>query len=92
MESSDGVLLGTVRDVLENEREHIFDGIAIETGAGRRWVDAPEIARITNARVILTLDAQAAAALPESDDKGAPEYAANAAGARRRFGRMWRRR
>ena len=92
MESSDGVLIGTVREVLDNEAEHIFDGVVIDTEAGRRWVDAPEIARITSARVILTLDAQAAAALPESDDKGAPEYAANAAGARRRFGRMWRRR
>ncbi len=91
MQSSDGAPVGTVRDVLENEREHIFDGIVIDTAAGRRWVDAPEIARITNERVLLSLDAAAAAALPESDDKGGPEFAANTSKAGRRLGRMWRR-
>ena len=44
--SSDGAELGTVRRVLDNAREHIFDGIVIDTPAGRRFVDAPEVARI----------------------------------------------
>jgi len=83
------VRVGTVARVLENEREQIFDGLEIDTPAGPRWVDAPEIARITNLRVLLTLDAGNAAGLPERDTKGAPEYRANIRG---RFGRLWRRR
>jgi hypothetical protein len=91
--SSDGVEIGQVREVLENEREHIFDGIVIDTGEGQRFVDAPEIARIAERRVTLAVDAAAAARLPERDAKGAPEYAANVrAGRLSRFlGGGWRR-
>ncbi len=63
--SSDGVQVGTVRRVQDNAREHIFDGIVIETPAGRRFVDAPEVARIFERAVILTLSAAEAEALPE---------------------------
>ena len=62
--SSDGVEVGTVQRVLDNAREHIFDGIIIATPAGRRFVDAPEVARITERRVTLTIDAGAAKQLP----------------------------
>ena len=62
--ASDGARIGTVHRVLDNAREHIFDGIVIETGDGRRFVDAPEVARITLRRVTLTIDAAAAAELP----------------------------
>lgn len=62
--SSDGVQVGTVDRVLDNAREHIFDGIIIATPDGRRFVDAPEVARITDKRVTLTIDASAAKALP----------------------------
>ena len=55
--SSDGVRLGSVRQVLENVAEHIFDGLVIDTPDGQRFVDAPEIARIAELRVTLTLDA-----------------------------------
>ena len=35
-----------MREVLDNYREHIFDGIVIEHGGGDlRFVDAPEVAR-----------------------------------------------
>ena len=44
--TSDGVEIGTVRHVLENDREHIFDGIVVDTPRGRRFVDAPEVGRI----------------------------------------------
>src|SRR5215207_5688191 len=63
--SADGAEIGTVRRVLDNAREHIFDGIVIDTPAGRRFVDAPEVARILERAVILTLTAEQAAALPE---------------------------
>jgi hypothetical protein len=63
--SSDGAELGTVRRVLDNAREHIFDGIVIDTPSGRRFVDAPEVARIFERAVILTISAEQAAALPE---------------------------
>ena len=82
--ASDGALVGTVHRVLDNAREHIFDGILIETESGRRFVDAPEVARITRARVTLTIDAAAAVRLPVQPGP--------VAGARAgRLGRGWRR-
>ena len=63
--SSDGVQVGTVRRVLDNAREHIFDGIVIETPNGRRFVDAPEVGRIFERAVILTITADEAGRLPE---------------------------
>ena len=48
--TADGVLIGTVYRVLDNAREHIFDGIVVDTGDGRRFVDAPEVARITRSQ------------------------------------------
>jgi hypothetical protein len=59
--SADGVTLGTVDRVLDNAREHIFDGIVIRTPEGRRFVDAPEVAWITARRVTLTITAAEAA-------------------------------
>ena len=58
--SSDDVELGTVERVIDNPKEHIFDGIVMRTDGGLLWVDAPEVARITERRVTLTLDAAAA--------------------------------
>ena len=62
--ASDGTQVGKVHRVLDNKREHIFDGIVIDTGRDRRFVDAPEVARITLRRVTLTIDAAEAAELP----------------------------
>jgi hypothetical protein len=90
--SSDGGRVGTVERVLENPREHIFDGIVISTEGGLRFVDAPEVGRITERRVTLSIDAAAASELPEPD-AGAPEYQARAT--RGPMGRLfgpWRRR
>jgi hypothetical protein len=85
--ASDGALVGKVQRVLDNEREHIFDGIVIATDNGRRFVDAPEVARITRARVTLTIDASEAAELPEHRGMlGALQNRAE------RTGRRWRRR
>jgi hypothetical protein len=63
--TADGVELGTVHRVQDNAREHIFDGIVVATRAGRVFVDAPEVARITERRVTLTIAAEEAKDLPE---------------------------
>jgi hypothetical protein len=84
--ASDGELLGTVHRVQDNAREHIFDGIVISTPDGRRFVDAPEVARITRRRVTLTIDAEQARELPEHRGKlGSLQTRAQLAG------RRWRR-
>jgi hypothetical protein len=62
--TSDDVQIGTVHKVLDNAREHIFDGIVVKTENGNRFVDAPEVARITERQVTLSIDAGEAAALP----------------------------
>jgi Mrp family chromosome partitioning ATPase len=64
--TSDGVEIGTVRRVQENVRENIFDGIVVDTPQGKRFVDAPEVARIAELAVTLTIDAAEAASLPEA--------------------------
>jgi hypothetical protein len=85
--TTDGVTLGTVAKVLDNAREHIFDGIVVKTEKGRRFVDAPEVARISLRQVTLTIDAAAAADLPEyRGTLGAMETNL------RRSGRRWKRR
>ena len=62
--SSDEVEIGTVNKVLDNAREHIFDGIVFENEAGIRvFVDAPEVARTAERGVTLTLTATQAAEL-----------------------------
>ena len=62
--TSDGVEIGTVAKVLDNTREHIFDGIVVKTSERRVFVDAPEVDRIYERRVDLNIDAAAAAELP----------------------------
>ena len=63
--SADGVQVGTVRRALDNPREHIFDGILIDTPEGRRFVDAPEVERIHERAVVLRITAAQARELPE---------------------------
>jgi hypothetical protein len=62
--SSDEVEVGKVRRVLDNARENIFDGIVIETRRGMRFVDAPEVARVAELAVTLTISAEEVGALP----------------------------
>ena len=87
---SDGVEIGKVHRVQDNAREHIFDGIVVTTKDGRRFVDAPEVAEITNRKVTLTITAAQAAGLPEhkgivgSVEKGLQRRANRM---KRRFGR-----
>jgi hypothetical protein len=85
--------VGTVSRVLENPREQIFDGIVIKTPRGERFVDAPEVARIAERAVTLSISVAEAAELPEPDS-GAPEFRADPKAGRlaRIFGGGWRRR
>jgi hypothetical protein len=85
--SADGVQVGTVRRAQETGREHIFDGIVIDTPDGRRFVDAPEVARIAERRVTLTITAAEASQLPE-----APGLTHRAQHSARRTRSRWRRR
>jgi hypothetical protein len=85
--ASDGVEVGRVRQALDNAREHIFDGIVLDTPQGRRFVDAPEVARIAVRRVTLTIDSAQARELPEQRGR----LGAVGEGLRRRAAR-WRRR
>ena len=63
--SSDEQRVGTVVEVLDNYREHIFDGLVMElSGGDRRFVDAPEVARTAERAVTLTITAAQCADLP----------------------------
>lgn len=90
--SSDEVEIGRVDEVLDNYREHIFDGIVIETAAGElRFVDAPEVKRTAERAVTLSIDAAAAAELPPPERK-APEFQPNLKAGKvgRFFGGGWK--
>jgi hypothetical protein len=92
--SADGQHLGTVERVIDNAKEHIFDGIVLEAPGGLLWVDAPEVGRIAERRVTLTLTAEEAEAQLGPYEAGAPEFRADArAGRLSRFfgGGGWRR-
>jgi hypothetical protein len=92
--TADGVELGKVARVLDNVRENIFDGIVVRSATrGNVFVDAPEVARIAELRVTLSIGAEAAAELPLYK-RGAPVYQANPRAGRlgRFLGGGWRRR
>jgi hypothetical protein len=85
--TTDGVRVGTVHRVQDNAREHIFDGIVVTTPDGRVFVDAPEVGRITEKRVTLTIDAAEAKELPR--DRGMRGVLETHA---KRAGQRWKRR
>ena len=84
--SSDGVEVGHVRAVLDNHREHIFDGLVFEDRNGAlRFADAPEVARTAERAVTLGIDAEEAHRLgpPDKDQaKQVPKMRVS------RFGRL----
>lgn len=63
--SADGQRIGVVGHVLADADADVFDGIVIDTRPGNRFADAPEVDRIHERGVVLTLDAREAADLPE---------------------------
>lgn len=90
--SSDGVLVGKVDMILDNFKEHIFDGVVIDASDGRLlFADAPEVARTAERAVTLAIDSTAAGELPPPD-KAAPSYKANLKAGKvgRLFGRGWK--
>lgn len=72
---SDEVEIGRVTQVLDNYREHIFDGLVIDMGGDPRFVDAPEVARTAERGVTLTITSAEAAELPPPED-GPPSFVA----------------
>jgi hypothetical protein len=64
VEAADGVQVGTFEKALDLPRERLLDGIVMRTPDGRVFVDAPEVARITNRRITLTIDSSEARELP----------------------------
>ena len=87
-----GERVGTVRQVVDNYREHILDGFVIEDQGGAvRFVDAPEVSRTYERAVILTIDADEVAKLPPPED-GPGVFGANLNTGRlsKLFGGAWR--
>lgn len=69
--SSDEVEVGTVEQVVDNYKEHIFDGIVMRTSAGDyRFVDAPEVKRTAERAVTLAITAAEAEQLPPPEQEG----------------------
>lgn len=62
--SSTGTQFGTVEHVLQVPEEDLFDGIAVKTNHGLRFVDRDQIDEITTTAVYCALTDQEAAALP----------------------------
>ncbi len=68
---SDGVEVGRVREMLDNSREHIFDGVVFEDLGGRlRFADAPEVSRTAERGVTLAIDSGEAAQLGPPEQSG----------------------
>lgn len=67
IQTSDGVEIGTVKQVLIVHEKHLFDGIVVKTPAGDRFVDAPEVDEIFERLVTLKIDAEEAAGLPQPE-------------------------
>ena len=69
--SSDDEQVGKIVEVLDNYREHIFDGLVIETSSGeRRFVDAPEVERTAERAVTLNITAAECAKLGPPPSRG----------------------
>jgi hypothetical protein len=89
--SADGVEIGTVREILDNAREHIFDGVVFKaTDGSLRFADAPEVARTAERGVTLTLSAERAAELgPPQGGTAFPKPSLGSAGGGSIFGRLF---
>jgi Uncharacterized protein conserved in bacteria (DUF2171) len=77
--ASGGEQVGTVDHVVSAEREDIFHGVVIRAEGKKRFVAADQVDSIHERGVDLTIDADAAAALPEPHG-GAPAWRANEPG------------
>ena len=92
--SSDEVEVGRVEAILDNYKEHIFDGVVFKDGDGvLRFADAPEVSRTAERGVTLAVSAAEASRMPPPDE-GHPSYRPNLASGRlsKMFGRGWKKR
>jgi hypothetical protein len=70
---SSEVEVGKVAEILDNYREHIFDGVVVQTpDGGRHFVDAPEVARTAERGVTLTITGEEVRQLPPPDKGSGP--------------------
>ena len=90
--SSDGVEVGRVAEILDNYREHILDGIVVDTKSGKRFVDAPEVTRTAERGVTLAIASAEVASLP-APERGAGTFRPNLRTGRlgKLFGGGWKR-
>jgi hypothetical protein len=91
--AADGTAVGRVSQVVDNYREHILDGMVIETEDGElRFVDGPEVRRTAERGVTLAIGPEDVAALPPPE-RGAASFKASVRPGRlgRLFGRGWKR-
>ena len=89
---SDGVEVGRVEQMVDNFREHIFDGVVFtDSGGDLRFVDAPEVSRTAERGVTLTIDSEQVLQLPPPE-RGKGTYRANVKAGRlsRLFGGGWK--
>jgi hypothetical protein len=64
---------GKIAEVLDNAREHIFDGVVVQSPDGSlHFVDAPEVARTAERGVTLTITAEEVRRLPPPDKGSGP--------------------
>jgi hypothetical protein len=90
---SDEVVVGKVDEIVDNFREHILDGIVIETPERKLlFVDAPEVARTAERGVTLTITSAETASLPPPE-RAAATFRPNPRAGRfgRLFGGGWKR-
>jgi sporulation protein YlmC with PRC-barrel domain len=90
---SDGIEVGKVDAVLDNYREHILDGIVIQTPKGDLvFADGPEVRRTADRGVTLAITSEEAAELPPPE-KGAGTFRPSRATGRisRLLSRGWKR-
>lgn len=74
--SSDEVEVGSVEQVVDNYKEHIFDGIVLRRPGGDfRFVDAPEVKRTAERAVTLAITAAEVDDLPPPEPGGFAEFA-----------------
>ncbi len=74
--SSSGARIGTLEHVLQVSDLDIFEGIAIATHHGLRFIDADHISQITTTHIQCSLDDDQAAQLPPPS--GPPVYSVDA--------------
>jgi hypothetical protein len=92
--TSTGAEIGVVEHVLKDDSLDLFDGLAVKTPAGLRFVDANQVGTITTAAVHTTVTDDAVASLPQPDgdpvfEADPEEYQGN--GLTNWFGRMFMR-